>query len=256
MPSYNYYSILDVSRDATNEQIKKSYKKLALKYHPDRHINKSDDEKLETTQKFKKLCEAYQILSDSEKRKKYDLFGDNPNLFDSDDNWMSDIECFSPEEIFKTVFADIIDFDTFAMSHEILNALSNDPRLDINISFTSNSNSNSNSNINMNQLPPIDLGAVMGGMASMFGGSSGGGGGLGAILNMSGERNDTKLFFAHTSFTKPATIYYYDFEKEKTIEFFSPQLPANTKNITTKQIFVKSKDGTKVPAFVVSKGDP
>jgi DnaJ-class molecular chaperone len=62
----DYYQILGVSRDASPEEIKKAYYKLAHKYHPD----KGGDEK-----KFKEINEAYQVLSDKEKRAQYDRFG-------------------------------------------------------------------------------------------------------------------------------------------------------------------------------------
>ncbi len=62
----DYYQILGVSRDASEEEIKKAYRKLAHKYHPD----KGGDEK-----KFKEINEAYQVLSDKQKRAQYDRFG-------------------------------------------------------------------------------------------------------------------------------------------------------------------------------------
>ena len=62
----DYYQILGISRDASQEEIKKAYRKLAHKYHPD----KGGDEK-----KFKEINEAYQALSDKEKRAQYDRFG-------------------------------------------------------------------------------------------------------------------------------------------------------------------------------------
>ncbi len=62
----NYYDILGVSKDASQEEIKKAYRKKAHKHHPD----KGGDE-----EKFKKINEAYQVLSDEEKRKRYDQFG-------------------------------------------------------------------------------------------------------------------------------------------------------------------------------------
>ncbi len=65
----NYYSILGVSKSATSDDIKKAYRKLALQYHPDRGGDK------ETEKKFKEVSEAYQILSDPEKRATYDQFG-------------------------------------------------------------------------------------------------------------------------------------------------------------------------------------
>ncbi len=66
----DYYKILGVSKDATEEDIKKAYRKLALKYHPDRNPNNKSAE-----EKFKKISEAYAVLSDREKRNNYDTFG-------------------------------------------------------------------------------------------------------------------------------------------------------------------------------------
>ena len=65
----SYYTMLDLESDASISDIKQAYKKLALKYHPDR--NKEAD----AESKFKDISKAYQTLSDSEKKKKYDLFG-------------------------------------------------------------------------------------------------------------------------------------------------------------------------------------
>ena len=70
MAGKDYYKILGVSKDASLEEIKKAYRKLALKYHPDR--NKGDKE---AEAKFKEINEAYAVLSDPEKRKQYDTFG-------------------------------------------------------------------------------------------------------------------------------------------------------------------------------------
>lgn len=70
MQYQNYYEILGVPKDATKEQIKKAFRKGARKYHPD--VNPDNPEAEEN---FKKLNEAYQVLSDPEKRQKYDQFG-------------------------------------------------------------------------------------------------------------------------------------------------------------------------------------
>ncbi|OGV47901.1 MAG: hypothetical protein A2017_02310 [Lentisphaerae bacterium GWF2_44_16] len=67
----DYYEILGVSRNVNAEDLKKTYRKLARKYHPD--INKSSD----AEGKFKEIAEAYEVLGDPEKRKKYDSLGAN-----------------------------------------------------------------------------------------------------------------------------------------------------------------------------------
>jgi molecular chaperone DnaJ len=65
----DYYKVLNVPRDSSKEEIKRAYRKLALKYHPDR--NKSPD----AEERFKEISEAYAVLSDDEKRRQYDQFG-------------------------------------------------------------------------------------------------------------------------------------------------------------------------------------
>eukprot|EP01103_Thecamoeba_quadrilineata_P005952 TRINITY_DN15697_c0_g1_i1.p1 TRINITY_DN15697_c0_g1~~TRINITY_DN15697_c0_g1_i1.p1 ORF type:complete len:345 (+),score=91.45 TRINITY_DN15697_c0_g1_i1:35-1069(+) len=69
----DYYKILEVSRSATAEDIKKAYKKLALKYHPDRSKEK---DKAASEAKFKEVAEAYDVLSDLQKKEVYDKYGE------------------------------------------------------------------------------------------------------------------------------------------------------------------------------------
>jgi molecular chaperone DnaJ len=66
----DYYEVLGVNRDASDEEIKKSYRKLAMKHHPDRNPDSRDGE-----EKFKEAKEAYEILSDGERRRAYDAYG-------------------------------------------------------------------------------------------------------------------------------------------------------------------------------------
>ena len=67
MTKRDYYEVLGVSRDATEEEIKKAYRKLAMEYHPDRNPGKEEQ--------FKEVSEAYEVLRDPEKRQRYDRFG-------------------------------------------------------------------------------------------------------------------------------------------------------------------------------------
>lgn len=70
MTELSYYEILEIERTATQEEIKKAYRKMALKYHPDRNQNDKEAE-----EKFKLVNEAYQVLSDENKRAIYDKYG-------------------------------------------------------------------------------------------------------------------------------------------------------------------------------------
>ena len=70
MAGKDYYTLLGVSKNASSKDIKKAYRKLAMKYHPDRNKDNKEAEK-----KFKDISEAYAVLSDKEKKKQYDMFG-------------------------------------------------------------------------------------------------------------------------------------------------------------------------------------
>ena len=82
MSGKDYYKILGVSKTATDEEIKKAYRKLAMKYHPDRN---KDDKAAES--RFKDVSEAYAVLSNKEKRQQYDMFGSEgfQNKFSQED---------------------------------------------------------------------------------------------------------------------------------------------------------------------------
>mgnify|MGYP001511554780 CR=1 FL=1 len=70
MAKRDYYEVLGVSKNASDDEIKKAYKKMAIKYHPDRN---PDDKEAEA--KFKEAAEAYDVLRDPQKRARYDQFG-------------------------------------------------------------------------------------------------------------------------------------------------------------------------------------
>ena len=70
MGTRDYYNVLGVEKNAGDDEIKKAYRKLAMKYHPDRNPNKKEAE-----ERFKEINEAYAVLSDKDKRKQYDTFG-------------------------------------------------------------------------------------------------------------------------------------------------------------------------------------
>ncbi len=70
MAARDYYEVLGVSKNVSEEELKRAFRKLAMKYHPDRNPNKKEAE-----ERFKEINEAYAVLSDKEKRKQYDQFG-------------------------------------------------------------------------------------------------------------------------------------------------------------------------------------
>jgi DnaJ family protein B protein 4 len=72
----SYYQVLGVSEHASNDEIKKAYRKLAMKFHPDKNPNN----RKESEKKFKEINEAYEVLSDRSKRQSYGLSGENPNV--------------------------------------------------------------------------------------------------------------------------------------------------------------------------------
>src|SRR5271157_4417271 len=97
MSKRDYYEVLGVDRNADTEEIKKAYRKLALKFHPDRNLNDKSAE-----EKFKELGEAYEVLNDPQSRAGYDRFGHaafSPRARQPGAGGFHD-----PSEIFREVF--------------------------------------------------------------------------------------------------------------------------------------------------------
>ncbi|KAJ2952765.1 hypothetical protein O0L34_g7125 [Tuta absoluta] len=116
----DYYRVLGVSRTATEAEIKKSYRKLALKWHPDKNPDNAD----EATRRFKEISEAYEVLSDERKRRVYDQYGkeglnSGRGRRAADDDYEYGYASFpftfrDPEEVFREFFGGSPFGDLFA----------------------------------------------------------------------------------------------------------------------------------------------
>ena len=101
MAKRDYYEVLGVGKQATDDEIKKAYRKIAIKYHPDRNPGNKEAE-----EKFKEAAEAYSVLSDKQKRQQYDQFGfDGPNMGGGFGGF-GDAGGFSMDDIFS-MFGDV-----------------------------------------------------------------------------------------------------------------------------------------------------
>ncbi len=129
MNKRDYYEILGVPRDAGEDQIKKAYRKLALKYHPDRNPDDTASE-----EKFKEAAEAYEVLQDNEKRQLYDRFGHEGLKNTGFQGFSNFDEIFSS---FSNIFEDFFDLGGGSRRRRRRNAPSrgDDLRYDLQISF-------------------------------------------------------------------------------------------------------------------------
>ncbi len=106
-PKRDYYEVLGVARDASPEEIKKAYRRIAKQYHPDKNPGDKEAE-----EKFKEACEAYEVLSDPEKRARYDRYGHEGVKFSGDQFTYAD---FTHADEFADLFSSI--FDSFFGTH-------------------------------------------------------------------------------------------------------------------------------------------
>jgi molecular chaperone DnaJ len=97
----DYYDLLGVGRGASPDEVKQAYRKMALKYHPDRNPGDASAE-----QKFKEISEAYHVLSDADRRAHYDRFGRAPAA-GGGPGGAPDFQGFDPQEIFQEILGDL-----------------------------------------------------------------------------------------------------------------------------------------------------
>lgn len=101
MAKRDYYEVLGIGKDASEDEIKKAYRKIAIKYHPDRNPGDKDAE-----EKFKEAAEAYDVLHDPQKRQQYDQFGFNGPTGNGGFGGFSEAGGFSMDDIFS-MFGDV-----------------------------------------------------------------------------------------------------------------------------------------------------
>ena len=108
MAQKDYYKILGVDKNATQDEIKSAYRKLAKQWHPDVYANDTEEKKKQAKEKFQEIQHAYSVLSDADKKAKYDQFGseDGPQFDPNQDlAWIWQF-CISP--IFLVIFFQIL----------------------------------------------------------------------------------------------------------------------------------------------------
>ena len=145
----DYYNILGVDKYSTQDEIKKAYRKLALKYHPDKNNN---DEECKI--KFHSIAEAYNVLNSDDKKKKYDMFG---NIDDNDFHFDED-----PFKMFNSIFEEHLNqfkdmnyensFDIGGIINKLsgfnMESVFNIPIPSVNVKVKSYNNNNNRENIN------------------------------------------------------------------------------------------------------------
>ncbi|CAD2087932.1 heat shock protein DNAJ homologue Pfj4, putative [Plasmodium vinckei brucechwatti] len=124
----NYYEVLGVPQDADISVIKKSYRTLAMKWHPDKNPNN----KAEATERFKQISEAYEVLSDPKRRRKYDLYGTDEGyaMGDNDEfsNFHKNFGFNDAQRIFEMFFGDSTPFGNDSFFGEVMGSSFGDKR--------------------------------------------------------------------------------------------------------------------------------
>ena len=104
MAKRDYYEVLGVEKNATADAIKKAYRKKAIQYHPDKQKDKSEAEQKDAEEKFKEAAEAYSVLSDPDKKARYDQFGHAGMGGAAGGGGFGGFEDFDLNDIFSSVF--------------------------------------------------------------------------------------------------------------------------------------------------------
>ena len=110
----DYYEVLGVSKTSTPDEIKSAYRKAALKWHPDKWVNGTDDEKKTAEENFKEASEAYSVLSDENKKARYDRYGFAGMDGGSAGGGFSGFGDFDLNDILNSVFGRGFDFGGFS----------------------------------------------------------------------------------------------------------------------------------------------
>jgi len=127
----DYYEILGLQKNADESEIKKAYRKMAVKWHPD----KNPDNKEESEKQFKKIGEAYEILSDPEKKQIYDQYGQDGLKNGGMGNGEGGFQSSNPDDIFKMFFGDQMAFGGMPGRGRHNQIQKNDPKI-VNIPVT------------------------------------------------------------------------------------------------------------------------
>jgi molecular chaperone DnaJ len=123
-----YYEVLEITRDATEEEIKKSYRRMAMKYHPDRNPGDKEAE-----EKFKQAAEAYEVLSDRKKRDIYDRYGHDGLSSSGFQGFSGFDDVFSS---FGDIFEDIFGFSSSRSRSRTAGRAGADLRYDLTLNFS------------------------------------------------------------------------------------------------------------------------
>jgi len=198
MPAKNYYEMLELTKNASEADIKKAYRKLALKWHPDKNPNNQK----EAETRFKEISEAYEVLSDNNKREIYDKYGKeglargsgggasnqnfhynfNPGHFGGGFGDETHFHFRSPHDIFEEFFGTSNIFDLFD-DHPMFNANRRQAGKDSSSSGNKRQRNNANEMQSFLGFPNMgDFGMGGSGFTSFtsFNGMSGGSGGSGS----------------------------------------------------------------------------